>query len=66
MIFPGDTTHVKEISNTKLLVSLNHYYANFASMEIFDVSKRDRPEKIYSFEEVSGGNIDSHPIPMKP
>ena len=51
----GGLTHVKEIPNTKLLVSLNHNYLKSANMAIFDLSWQV-PKKIYSFEGVSGGN----------
>lgn len=43
---------MKEIANTGLLVSVQHSYDTSASMEIFDVSRKGHPKKIYSFEEV--------------
>lgn len=58
----GQQSQVKEISNTKLLVSLNDNWRESANMEIFDVSAKERPRKIYSFEEVFGGNVDSNRI----
>ena len=53
----GQQSQVKEISNTKLLVSLNDNWRESANMEIFDVSAKERPRKIYSFEEVTGSNF---------
>ena len=50
-------THVKEIPNTKLLVSLQHNWEKAANLEIFDISKKDRINNIYSFGEVSGSSI---------
>lgn len=51
-------THVREIPNTKLLVSLSHSFFTSANMEIFDISKKT-PRKIYSFEEVFGSKAVS-------
>ena len=48
---------MKEISNTKLLVSANHCWKTSANLEVFDVSRQGQAKKIYSFEEVSGGRI---------
>ena len=50
-------THVKEIPNTRYLVSLHHAYETFANMEIFDISRKGQAKKIYSYEIVLGGNI---------
>lgn len=50
----GGWTHVKEIPNTRLLVSLNHDDEVSASMEVYDISKQDQVQKIYSFEEIRG------------
>ena len=47
-------THVKEIGNTGLLVSVHHCYNTSANLEVFDVSQKGQAQKIYSFEEVSG------------
>ncbi len=54
----GDSTctHVKEISNSSLLVSLHYNYLKSANMEIFDISKKGEAKKIYSLGEVSGSN----------
>ena len=49
-------THVKEISNTKLVVSQHHRWNTSAKMEIFDLSKKGRAMKIRSFEEIRGRN----------
>ena len=48
-------SHVKEIPNTNFLVSLHHSSTKRANLEIFDLS-RAKAERIYSFEEVLGGN----------
>ena len=48
---------MKEIPNTKLLVSLHHNYGKLANMAIFDISKKDYIKEIYSLGEVSGGRI---------
>ena len=50
-------THVKEIPNTNLLVSLHHNAWESASMEVFEISKEEWVKKIYSLGEVSGGNF---------
>lgn len=42
---------VKEVPNSKLLVSLNYNWEKTANLEIFDISKKDRITKIYTFEE---------------
>ena len=47
--------HVKEIPNTRYLVSLHHSYKNAAYMEIFDISKKGQAKKIYTHEKLSGG-----------
>ena len=49
-------THVKEIQNTRYLVSLHHSYFKSANMEIFDISKKGQAKKIYTPETVFGGN----------
>ena len=48
---------MKEIPNTKLLVSLHHEYNESANMAIFDISKKNQTKEIYSLGEVSGGII---------
>ena len=45
---------MKEISGTKLLISLHHSYNKSANIEVFNLTKKGRVEKIYSFEEVCG------------
>ena len=47
---------MKEISGTKLLISLHHSSEKCAALEVFDLAKKGRPEKIYSFDEVIGCN----------
>lgn len=48
---------MKEIPNTKLLVSLYHHRSRSTNLEIFDISKKEQAVKIYSLEEVVGSNI---------
>ena len=48
---------MKEISNTKLLVSLHHMNLTFASMAVFDISNKDQIKKIYSPSLVTGNGI---------
>ena len=47
-------THVKEIPNTNLLVSLNHIKHYSANMSVYDISKADQIKEVYSLGEVSG------------
>ncbi len=47
-------SHVKEIPNTRLLISLNHNYIGSAKMEIFDLLQKQKARKIYSFGEPDG------------
>ena len=49
--------HLKEIPNTKLLVSLHHHHDKSASMAVFDLSQKDQIKEIYSFGEVFGSTI---------
>ena len=46
---------MKEITNTKLLVSLHHDYNCSANMTVFDISKQNQIREIYSLGEVKGG-----------
>lgn len=52
-------THVKEIPNTKLAVSLHHSSLKSANLEIFDLSQKGQAKKLYSFEEVEGSKFFS-------
>ena len=45
---------MKEIPGTKLLISLHHSRDSGANIEVFNLVKKGRPEKIYSFDEVVG------------
>ena len=45
---------IKEIPNTRFLVSLHHSYNQSANLAIFDISKKEKIQKVYSFEEVVG------------
>ena len=49
--------HVKEITNTGLLVSLSHAVEASANMQIFDISKKEKARKVFSFEEIEGGML---------
>lgn len=57
IIIERSWTHIKEITNTSLLVSLHHNTDKSANLEIFDIAKQTEVKKIYSLGEVSGGNI---------
>lgn len=48
-------SYLKEIPNTKLLISLHNSAKEAAKLEVFDVSQRDQQKKIYSFEETTEG-----------
>lgn len=52
----GSWTHLKEISNSTLLVSLHHCRLKSANLEIFDTSQKGKVRKVYSNEETIGGN----------
>src|SRR5690348_13908601 len=47
-------THVKEISNSKLLISVHHAWKKSASMKLFDISRKEQVREIYFLEEVFG------------
>ena len=53
----GSWTHVKEIANRELLVSVHHNEVESANLEVFDVSQKGQTKKVYSHEEVSGSRI---------
>ena len=55
--YDNSWTHVKEIADTGLLVSVHHSWEKSASLEVFDVSQAGLAKKIYSFEEVFGCKI---------
>ena len=48
---------MKEIPNTKLLVSLYHNCYTSANMAVFDISKNDQIKEIYSLGEISDESI---------
>lgn len=52
--FQDNWTHIKEIPNTGLLVSLGHRWKTSAGMEIFDISKKGSARRVYAFEEIMG------------
>ena len=47
---------MKEIPNTRIIVSVNHCRHASANLEVFEVSLKGQARKIYSFEEVAGSN----------
>ena len=49
-------SHVKEIPNTRFLVSVQHANEFGANMRIFDISQKGEAKTIYSFEEIRAGN----------
>ena len=49
---------MREIPNTSLLVSLFHSPYTSANMKVFDISRKEKPREVYSFEEIFGGNIE--------
>ena len=49
-------THLREIPGSKLLVSLNHCYDKYATLEIFDLRNKGRATKVYSLDAVLGCN----------
>lgn len=55
-VYRNSWTHLKEIRNTSLLVSLHHCWNTSANLEIFDIVQEGKARKIYSFEEVLGGD----------
>ena len=48
---------MREIPNTRLLISLFHAYNMSANLEIFDISQKEKARRVYSFEEAFGGQI---------
>ena len=48
---------MKEIENTEFLVSIRHDSVKSANLEVFDVSRKGQPKKIYSAAEVSGSRV---------
>ena len=47
-------THVKEIPNTNLLISLHHSFEKSANMVVLDVAKKGAAKKIYALGEFFG------------
>ena len=45
---------MKEIPGSNKLISLQHHYDSSANIAIFDLTKKGRSEKIYSFDKVIG------------
>ena len=50
----GDWAHVREITGTRLLVSLHHSFYLSANIEVFDLTSQGKAKKVYSFEEFIG------------
>lgn len=57
MLAKLETTHVKEIPGTTLLISLNHKCFKTANFGIYDVSKKGRAKNVYTFDEAWGHGI---------
>ena len=55
-------THVKEIPNSNLLVTLHQNGLKAANMEVFDISTKIKSKKIYSLGEISGGKFNQFSI----
>lgn len=53
--FCASWTHLKEIPDKSLLVSLHHSAYASANLEIFELAQKGQAKKVYSFEEVRGG-----------
>ena len=54
----GSWNHVKEIANTRLLcASVHHCYNGSANLQVFDVSRKAKARKIYSFEQIPGSRV---------
>lgn len=53
-VYGSSRTHLKELANTSLLVSLHHSCYQSANLEVFDISQKGSPRKVYAFEEVLG------------
>ena len=45
---------MKEIPDTKLLISLHYAFKSASNIALFDLSKKNKARKIYQFEEVTG------------
>ena len=58
-------THLKEISGSKLLVSLHHSLYKCANIEVFNLTNKGSPEKIYQFDEVIGGRFTTSNYPNR-
>lgn len=52
----GGRTFVKEIPNTRLFVFLKHQLNFTANLEVYDASIKGKVKKIYSSEEIFGGD----------
>ena len=57
-------SHLREIPNTQLVVSLKHHYDKGANMKVFDISKKGKSRNIYTYEEVPGSNIGHNFLEM--
>ena len=53
-LYNNSWTHVKEISGTKLLISLHHNCSKSANIEVFNLVNKGRSKKIYSLSEIIG------------
>ena len=48
---------MKEIANTGLLVNIHQHCFESANLEVFDISRKRKAKRIYSFEEVQGSKF---------
>ena len=48
ILLESSWTHVREVPNTKLLVSLHHRDDETANMAVYDISRQDKINEVYS------------------
>ena len=49
-------THLREIPDSRLLVSIHHCWNKYATMEIFDLQIKGKAKRVYSLDRVFGSN----------
>lgn len=54
LVYDEFWSHVKEIANAQLLVSVHNSFNASTKLEVLDVTQKGRVRKIYSSEAVSG------------
>lgn len=50
-------SHVREIPNSGLLVSLYQYHTHTALLGIYDISQKGKARKVYSYDDTRGSII---------